>query len=232
MTMTYHCTVHALAAPCFSVTWDTFSNKSSTLVTHFSVTWVTVCSLKEQTGYQILQTVNPKPKTQNPKPKTQNPKPKQDTIYDSFTYRYEDEGNQGFSCFLALSDGTLRNLKKVEDLKKVNCVSACDNVCLCLCVCVCMCVCVCVCVCVHRITIESRKGRESLRYRHVCMYECIHICMYMCMNVSMYARVFVCVCVCVWVLLSGEMAGQGYAFGEDSLHLLQRQHRVSGVGTH
>jgi hypothetical protein len=83
-------------------------------------------------------------------------------------------------------------------------VSACDNVCLCLCVCVCMCVCVCVCVCVHRITIESRKGRESLRYRHVCMYECIHICMYMCMNVSMYARVFVCVCVCVCEYYSQE----------------------------
>ena len=57
-------------------------------------------------------------------------------------YRYEDEGNQGFSCFLALSDGTLRNLKKVEDLKRVNCVSACDKMFVCVCVSVWLCVCV------------------------------------------------------------------------------------------
>jgi hypothetical protein len=62
-------------------------------------------------------------------------------------YRYEDEGNQGFSCFLALSDGTSRNLKKVVDLKQVYeeedlSMFACDKMrvyCSCACVCVCVC---------------------------------------------------------------------------------------------
>mmetsp|Transcript_15138 Transcript_15138/g.22102 ORF Transcript_15138/g.22102 Transcript_15138/m.22102 type:complete len:902 (+) Transcript_15138:188-2893(+) len=41
-----------------------------------------------------------------------------DTIYDSFQYKYENEGNKGFSAFLSLSDGTMLNLQKIQYLKE------------------------------------------------------------------------------------------------------------------